>query len=89
MPPGASATRWSTTPTATSSRSTALGRLEIEDAPGEGAHGDAGAGGAVVVVGSPGGDGAPQRVALRSSLPLIYAGRAVVQSERVSGIMPL
>jgi hypothetical protein len=43
----------------------------------------------VVVVGSPGGDGAPQRVVSRSSLPLIYAGRAVVQSERVSGIMPL
>ena len=33
---------------------------------GEGAFGDAGAGGAAVVFGSPGGDGAPQRVALRS-----------------------
>ena len=31
---------------------------------GEGAHGDAGAGGAVVVVGSPAGDGAPQRCRL-------------------------
>jgi catechol 2,3-dioxygenase-like lactoylglutathione lyase family enzyme len=34
-------------PTATSSRSTTLS-LEIQDAPGEGAHGDAGAGGGVV-----------------------------------------
>jgi hypothetical protein len=36
-----------------------------------------------------GGDGAPQGVAWRSSLPLIYAGQAVVQRERVSSIMPL
>jgi hypothetical protein len=51
MPPGAPATRTSTTPTATWSRSTTR-RLEIEDAPGRGGAWRSGAGGGVVAAGA-------------------------------------